>query len=274
MSTDLVTTAGTHIIQRDHATESLIREQFGLQNATTTEIDYFFAACNRMGLDPLQKQIYAIMRKDKRTGREVLTLQVSIDGFRSIAARTKEYAGSDDVVFSGGDPMTPEWKATATVYRIVQGVRCPFTASARWKEYVQQFGQWATKPHVMLAKCAEALALRKAFPAELGGVYTPDEMPLHGDTEEHTGLAPGQASCLRDLSKRAGIADALAEVRIGNMRANEYDLAVEKLEQRIREQETVAAAQAEKVAPCVPCSGSGEIDGDPCGLCGGTGEAQ
>jgi phage recombination protein Bet len=277
MSTDLITTNGASSLERTPEREALIREQFGLQAATATEIEYLFAVASRTGLDPVQKQLYGIMRWDKRAGREKLTVQVGIDGLRSIAARSKEYGGSDDAVFAGnGDTL----KATVTVYRIVQGHRCPFTASARWSEYVQTTktghpsGQWGSKPFVMLAKCAEALALRKAFPAELGGLYTDAEMQqTHGDVEEVAALTPGQASCLRDLSKRAGVADAVADVRIGNMKANEYDRAVERLEQRIREQETVEAAKTDEQG-CGSCSGTGSVDGDDtCGDCAGSGLA-
>ena len=62
------------------------------------------------------------------------------------------------------------------------GERIPYTASARYREYVQvkKNGEpnkmWATKSFVMLGKCAEALALRKAFPDELGGMYSDEEM--------------------------------------------------------------------------------------------------
>jgi phage recombination protein Bet len=133
MGTDLTTTTTTAgALVRTPEAEALIREQFGLQQATTTEIEYFFAVCQRLRLDPLQKQIYAIMRKDKRAGREKLTIQVSIDGYRSIAARSDEYAGSDDAVFTGDNGQRGPAIATVTVYRIVKGTRCPFTASARW----------------------------------------------------------------------------------------------------------------------------------------------
>lgn len=244
---DLVTTNAT-AIERTPEAENLIREQFGLQNATTLEIDYLFAVAQRTGLDPVQRQLYGIMRWDSRAGREKLTVQVGIDGLRAVAARTREYAGSDDAVFvqnAGGHPQ----QATVTVYRITQGLRCPFTASARWSEYVQTTkagqpsGQWGSKPFVMLAKCAEALALRKAFPAELGGLYTDAEMSQADSVQEVAGLTDAQVATLRELSQRAGVDDAVAEVRIQNMRAAEFPLAVQKLEQRIVEQDAIEDAE-------------------------------
>jgi len=74
--------------------------------------------------------------------------------------------------------MKPE-TATATVYKMIDGVRCPFSATARWKEYYpgeKQGFLWDKMPFLMLGKCAEALALRKSFPCELSGVYTTEEM--------------------------------------------------------------------------------------------------
>jgi phage recombination protein Bet len=237
-------------LDRTSESEALTREQFGLQEATTTEIEYLFAVAARTGLDPIQRQLYGIMRWDKRAGREKLTVQVGIDGFRAVAARTREYAGSDDAVFTG---TGAELKATVTVYRITQGVRCPFTASARWTEYVQTTkggqpaGQWASKPFIMLAKCAEALALRKAFPAELGGIYTDAEMPQHGDVVDAPALTDEQRDILRDLSMQAGVSAAVAETRIGNMKAAEFERAVETLKQRIEEQAAVVVEVEEPV---------------------------
>lgn len=143
--------------------------------ATDDELALFLQQCRRTGLDPFAKQIYCIVR-GKGDGRRA-TIQTGIDGYRLIADRSGLYAGNDDAVFeedAGGKPL----KATVTVWKIVGGQRCPFTATARLSEYKPSSyaGLWDTMPHVMLAKCAEALALRKAFPAELSGIYTAEEM--------------------------------------------------------------------------------------------------
>lgn len=147
---------------------------------TDNEFSLFIYQAQRLGLDPLLGQVYPVKRRDRKTGGERLTIQVGIDGYRSIAARTGEYAGNDDAVFD--DEKFPQI-ATVTVWRIVQGVRYGFSASARWSEYYpgKEVGfMWDQKPHIMLAKCAEALALRKAFPSELSGVYTAEEMEAAG----------------------------------------------------------------------------------------------
>jgi phage recombination protein Bet len=141
----------------------------------------FMYVAKRTGLDPLTKQIYAIYRWDSRQGKEKMTIQASIDGMRLVAQRTKGYAGQDDVVYDDESKTYPG-KATVAVYKLMGGQRVPFTASARWGEYVQKDSKgmpmimWAKMPYLMLGKCAEALALRKAFPNELSGIYAPEEM--------------------------------------------------------------------------------------------------
>lgn len=143
----------------------------------------FLYVAKRTGLDPLTKQIYAIYRWNSRMGREAMTIQSSIDGMRLVAQRTKQYAGQDDVVYTPLDEATKfPTKASVTVYKIIDGQKVAFTASARWTEYCQTdskgmpISMWVKMPYLMLGKCAEALALRKAFPNELSGIYAEEEM--------------------------------------------------------------------------------------------------
>lgn len=161
------------------------------KGATNDEMDIFLHQCRKTGLDPLAKQIYFQKRQNKKTGESQMTIITGIDGYRLVAQRTGQYAGNDDPVFD--DEAKPR-KATVTVYRIVGGIRCPFTASARWEQYYpgDYLGfMWNKMPHLMLGKCAEALALRKAFPAELSGVYTAEEMHQAG-AESPAKAADGQ----------------------------------------------------------------------------------
>lgn len=154
------------------------------------EFDLFCEVARSSGLNPFQRQIYAIMRqesyKDERGNwqkRQKMTIQTGIDGYRLIAARTGLHAGTSDAVYGPKDANGyPEW-ATVVVRKILpNGAIAEFTATARWAEYVQTnkegkpSGQWPKMPFLMLGKCAEALALRKSFPAELSGVYTSEEM--------------------------------------------------------------------------------------------------
>lgn len=151
------------------------------KNATDDELKLFGTVCKRTGLDPFARQIYFQKYKDQ-DGNERMTIITGIDGYRSTAAKTQQHAGTDDVVYEGVVKVekvdAPE-KATVTVYRFVNGQRVAFTATARWKEYYpgeKKGFKWRQMPFLMLGKCAEALALRKAFPLELGGVYTPEEI--------------------------------------------------------------------------------------------------
>lgn len=143
----------------------------------------FLYTCKRTGLDPLTRQIFAVFRWNSAQQREVMTMQTGIDGMRLVAQRSGNYAGQEDIVYTPFDEHTPNpVKATCTVYKMIEGARVPFVASARWGEYVQtdKYGKalslWAKMPYLMLGKCAEALALRKAFPNELSGLYSEEEM--------------------------------------------------------------------------------------------------
>jgi phage recombination protein Bet len=141
------------------------------KDATDTELQLFFYDCQRQGVHPLDRLIHFTKRGGKYTPI------TSIDFMRQRAAQTGECAGIDDAVVTG-DPKTPGFQATVTVYRLVQGQRCAFTATARWSEYKPDANDfmWAKMPHVMLGKCAEALALRKGFPQQLAGLYATEEL--------------------------------------------------------------------------------------------------
>lgn len=191
-STHYQTKGVTETMSTEVAVQNLDREKIELikqtvaKGATDLELELFLHACKHTGLDPLMKQIYAIKRWSSAEEKNVLSFQTGIDGLRLIADRTGKYAGSSDAIFEekDGKPLV----AHVTVLKVVGGEKCAFTASARWEEYVQKNRQmqptsmWAKMPYLMLGKCAEALALRKAFPVELSGLYTHDEM-VHLDSE-------------------------------------------------------------------------------------------
>ncbi len=154
------------------------------KGATDDELKLFLAVSARSGLDPFTKQIHFVKRNVwnpvRSSYESVGTIQTGIDGYRAIAARTGQHAGTDDAVIEEANGMPT--KATVTVYRMIQGERVGFTATARFNEYAQKnkngemIGQWKDRPFLMISKCAESLALRKAFPSDLSGIYTEDEM--------------------------------------------------------------------------------------------------
>lgn len=160
-------------------------EQFELvrrtvaKDATPAELDLYMYDCQRHGVHPLDKLLHFTKRGGKYTPI------TSIDLLRSRAADTGELGGIEDPEYRG-EPAGKDFTASVTVYRFVQGTRCPFTATARWTEYKpDQDHMWRKMPYLMLGKCAEALALRKAFPRQLAGLYAKEEM----DQAENTGAS-------------------------------------------------------------------------------------
>jgi phage recombination protein Bet len=152
------------------------------------ELAFFVEVCQQRRLNPFARQIYAIKRWDATLGREVMAIQVSIDGLRLLAERSGKYAGqlgpwwTDD-----GEHWLEVWlKPTPPKAAKIQVLRkdfaAPITAVALWDSYVakQKDGTvgplWRKMAAHMLAKCAEANALRRAFPEETSGLYVAEEM--------------------------------------------------------------------------------------------------
>lgn len=173
----------------------LIQEQLfsGKGKQPTMEEMIFYAqTCQATGLNPARREIYAIYRGGK------LTIQTGIDGMRAVAERSGKYGGSELPKFDyeagltvkvGGKAKKVPNTATVTVIKVVDGVQIKTSRSAQWEDYYpgdSALGNMYRKfPEVMLAKCAEAQALRAAFP-NLGKVYEEAEI-----VEDFT---PAQAS--------------------------------------------------------------------------------
>ncbi len=156
-------------------------------NATDDEVRLFFYECRRRGVHPMDRLIYPVSRKDKEGNRHV-TFQMGIDYLRAAGEETGRYVGQKPIQYGEiikqatdeGEIAVPEW-AEATILRKdpESGEIAEIPHQVKWKEYYpgQKLGHmWRKMPHNQLAKCAEAGALRKAFPRKLGGLYINEEM--------------------------------------------------------------------------------------------------
>lgn len=169
------------------------------KGATDDEFALLCYQAQRTGLDPLSKQIYLIPHWDANAGKMIRTPQVSIDGLRVVADRSGKYAGQTapqwadangkwhDAWLADGPP------AAAKVGVLRKDFELAVIAVARFESYVQTTKDgkpnraWSEMPDIMIAKCAEALALRKAFPQDMSGLYTDDEHPAtEAKTEDIT----------------------------------------------------------------------------------------
>jgi len=174
------------------------------KGASDDELALFVEVCERTGLNPFARQVYAIKRWDSTLGREVMGIQVSIDGARLVAQRSGRYVGQTPIEWCGDDKVwtdvwlepNPPRAARAGVYMV--GAPEPIWAVATWDAYCQRKADgsptrmWSPVgfgPH-MLGKCAEMLALRKAFPMELSGLYSAEEMAQ--SEESRSPAAPGR----------------------------------------------------------------------------------
>ena len=159
--------------------QKMIRDSFA-SGASPQEFAVLMEIAKARRLNPLLRQIYFVKRWDSVKRCEVWSTQISIDGLRAVAERTGMYAGQDEPEYVYEEASDKLSCCKVRVYR--KDWPRPAVGVAYFAEYAQTKKDgtytsfWATKPHIMLAKCAEALAIRKAFPEDTGGLYVAEEM--------------------------------------------------------------------------------------------------
>ena len=183
MSTELTTRSTTvlSITDDQHGftpdQEAALR-QIGVQANSPADVAVFFHQAKRSGLDPFKREIYMITRKGKAT------IQTGIDGFYKIADRASRANGGTwgipETLWCGEDgrwrDVWLERQAPSAAKVTVERDGSRFTTVALTREYAAGGPMWDKMPARMIAKCAEALAIRRAFPDDLSGLYTSEEM--------------------------------------------------------------------------------------------------
>lgn len=174
--------------QFDNQQLELIRKTVA-KGTTPEQFMLFIEVCKHYRLNPMARQIYAVSRGGN------MTIQTSIDGFRLMAERTGKYAGQLGPHWCGPDGI---WKdvwlekeppSAARVGILRSDFNEPIWGVARYASYAQSNNPiWSKMPDVMLSKCAESLGFRRAFPAEMSGLYTTEEM-AQADNHESPAMA-------------------------------------------------------------------------------------
>lgn len=175
------------------------------KDATPDEFDMFMEVCRRVGLDPFRKQIYCLVYNKNKPEKRTISFITAIDGFRGVAARNKDYRADDEepqITYDEGrkDPKVNPLgivKAVVRAYKLAPDGWHPQVGTAYWDEFAPITEKWAEidgkwkptgvleldrksnwyrMPRIMIAKVAEAQALRKGWPEDLSGIYAPEEM--------------------------------------------------------------------------------------------------
>jgi len=172
----ITTTPQSSITQHFNTEQWKVIKQQIAKGCTDGELQLFAEVCKQSRLNPFMREIYAIPRGGK------MTIQVSIDGLRKKAADSGAYDGTS-TFWCGDDGIwvevwlnsSPPTAAKTIAYR--KGCAQPFVAVARFNAYKQDNNPiWKKMPDLMIGKCSEALALRKAFPEQTSGLLTSEEM--------------------------------------------------------------------------------------------------
>lgn len=200
-------------------------KQMGVENASNADLAVFLHECQRTGLDPFLHQIYMINRKGKQT------MQVGIDGLRLVARRAVDRSGETlsilEQAWRGKDgKWTDCWAEDdppVAAKVVIQRGKGTFPAIALYKEYAAKKANgkltqmWEQRPAGQLMKCAEALAYRMAFPQDLSGLHSEEEMekannsPSADDVVDAEIVDDGQKA---SMAQRQTISDLLGQAGV------------------------------------------------------------
>lgn len=188
-------------------------------NLSNDELTLFAQICQKTGLDPFSRQIYVIKTRvwdsNVKTYKEKMQTMTSIDGFRVIAERSKDYAGQVGPFWCGKDGVWKDvWLSNEIPMASKVGVLrkefkeplfrvCLFSEFSKKNKDGSLGGQWASMPTVMIAKCAESQALRAAFPNDLSGLYTAEEMGQADNEKEAPRKVPNEVEIKHPLIGQA-----------------------------------------------------------------------
>ena len=171
------------------------------KGATESEFKMFIEFCRATGLNPYKKEIWFIKTKN---GVQMMT---GINGFLAIANRHPQFDGMEVSIQEENGKLV---SATAKVYR--KDRKIPSCATVYLSEYFKpsQFGNgmWEKMPRMMLQKVAKSVALREAFPQELNGIYTQEEMPQEYELPKDEKMYVYDVNLYHDASKVKGILQA------------------------------------------------------------------
>jgi phage recombination protein Bet len=196
-------------MQMDEAELMQVLQSSLYPGASPSSIKMVLAYCKAAGLDPMQKPVHIVPMWDAKAKQSRDVVMPGIGLYRTQAARSGECAGVSEPEFGpdvtetiGGQQITfPAWCRVTVKRRLPTGEIVEFTAKEFWKEnYAIKGGpeksvapnaMWTKRPYAQLAKCAEAQALRKAFP-EIGSMPTADEMAGKSMNEEFIDQSTGE----------------------------------------------------------------------------------
>lgn len=230
--------------------------------AKTESIKLVISYCKASGLDPMRKPVHIVPMWDSKAGEMRDVIMPGIGSYRTDAARSGEYAGVSEPEFGpdvtealdGVSVTYPSWCRVSVKRLLPNGAVAEFSAVERWKEnYAQKGGKdksiapnamWLKRPYAQLAKCAEAQALRKAFP-EVGAAPTADEM--EGKALDDSQVVEGTATRVAEQPNAYPAADFEKNKAGWVKKILDGSITLEKLQAMVKSKGEMTAEQVQEM---------------------------